>query len=56
MAVIRRPVPSGVDPAWLARQLARFTVEDVQVGAWEFRACEQADRRRDAREAQRGAA
>lgn len=48
MAVIRRPVPPDVDPAWLARQLARFTPADVRVGAALFRQHEQADRRRAA--------
>lgn len=44
MAVIQGPVAPGVDPVWLARQLARFTDEDGREAVQMIRAFEKADR------------
>lgn len=56
MAVIRRPVPPGIDPVWLARQLARFRPEHAAGAVQLIRAYERADREKAIRERQGSAA
>jgi hypothetical protein len=56
MAVICGPVSPGIDPVWLARQLARFTVEDGREAVQLIRAEERADREKAIRERRETAA
>ncbi|MET8648379.1 hypothetical protein [Nocardia aurea] len=50
MATIQGPVADGVDPVWLARQLARFEPHHGIEAVAMIRAFERADREKAARE------